>query len=89
MFDTFISNSTSIITNTVPSARSIFKPILFVLISFDDLFPYMYHERDYGNAFDKLFASIHTAETTKWETYDKYILDPIHQRTIKYHQIIR
>ena len=64
-------------TNTIPSARSVLRPILFVLISFDDFFPYMFHERDYGDSFNGFFNSIHEAETEKWSTYDKYFIDPI------------
>jgi hypothetical protein len=60
-FTSLISGSTAALTNNVPSARSILRPFLFVLVSFDDLFPYMYHERDYGSSFKSLFASIHSA----------------------------
>lgn len=61
----------------VPSARSLLKPVLYVLISFDDLFPYMFHDRNYGQTLESLFTSIYQSETDKWSTYDQYIINPI------------
>ena len=54
-----IGNATALVTNTVPSARGILKPILTLVMSFDDLFPYMFHERNYGSKFESLFTTIH------------------------------
>lgn len=72
-----LANISSLITNAVPSARSILKPVLFVFITFDDFFPYMFHERDYGRSFESLFQSIHNSETEKWSSYDKYLINPL------------
>lgn len=64
-----LTNITAL-TNFIPSARTILKPLLYVLISLDDFFPYMYHERFYGQTMESLFDSIHQTETDKWSTYD-------------------
>ena len=72
-----LNNITSVFTNTIPSARSVFKPLLSILITFDDFFPYMFHERNYGTNIEGLFNVIYEAETQKWSSYDKYFMDPI------------
>lgn len=73
----FLEDFTVPILNTVPSVRSILKSILFVFISLDDFFPYMFHERNYGRNFNLLFNAIHRIETEKWSNYDKFLVIPI------------
>ena len=36
--------------NKVPSVRSILLFVFSSMVSFDDMYLYYYHERDYGNA---------------------------------------
>ena len=48
ILEKIVNSTTFKSVNTFPSVRAIVRPLLCFMISFDDLFPYMYHERNYG-----------------------------------------
>lgn len=74
---TYMDNPLISFINSIPSARTILKPIIACFSSFDDLYLFQYHERNYGNSLNTFFQSIQNMENEKWSSYDKYVIDQL------------
>jgi hypothetical protein len=62
-----LENDAIELLNSLPGSRTIIKPVFSFFVNFDDVWLYIYHQREYNKITNTFFAMNQALETEKWK----------------------
>lgn len=63
--------------NSIPSIRGFFQVIFGSFVWFDELYPFQFHQRNYGYRMNMTFKAGQTIQTNKWQGMNWMITDQV------------